>query len=1049
MNFYYGVVENRDDPLKLGRCQVRVVGLHTQEKSQLPTADLPWATPMQPVTSAAMNGIGWTPVGPVEGTSVIIVFADADQQQPIMIGTVGGIPQSKAAAIATEESGNIITDGGVVTTPNGEAVKNSDGTEVNLGNMVESSTNNVITSTNSAVDKLKNKATALASQALGINLDGILNGMSLPIPKKETLTLPVTGADNPSKPTIVPNVVQKGETKIDAQPQPGKADSKVLDTDINLEPMPKYCVKGKEGLAKQSIAALVEACDKVGLTSKYAKASIIGICGGESAWLPIEEGHQYSKASSLLNTFPSIFKGDEALANQYTSGKKTKQEFFELIYGYQFAKGQGLGNRAPGDGGKYYGRGFNQLTGKAGYKQAQDELAKLGIQVDLINRPELLIEDVKVAALACAIFYKVNVKHPQDDPGYFVAARARTGKDAHGGYEKKQIMYEYYLGQGVLASSTNKPSADQQKTYTAEEVAYLPADQQKALLEDRSENVTIGFKDPSGKYPLRNLVNEPDTNRLARGVIKDTAIAFKDQIRSQGIPAPFGASWEQPLAPFGGRYPFNKVYETESGHLQVFDDTPGHETVSIYHKKGTSLDIDANGTQVNKIVGDGYTIIDRNGMVYIAGKCNITVGNSVNILVQGDANIEVNGGTQALFHGQVDIGCAQDVNMAVGGDFNLQVNGNFNTTVGGNKSNHTTGQTITHSVGAMDTICDSSIYFQSAGIMGLKSADALAINSTGDFSVKSDANVILDAAGYFYALAAGEARITGGSNLHLKSSATVYVDGTAFQGQSGAAAKATGAESIETLEGIAPLALSVPESRSGADDSYELLQTPVRPAPPVDVKFDLAAMEDYYANPNKYYDSAADAAGVNANRPPQPDVGDKGASMAPSGADTSDIQAFLTKQLSLAKEGYWSETAVKPGAPSNPNILAMWKDIGLANIGVNDQVAWCMCFVNWTLKQCNYRYAQSARAFDMRDRPEKWNATKVSDPQPGDVIIWRYSHVSFVYKVEGGKIYPCGGNQGGKTGDNNPKGGTITQNYTGGISASHPDIVGIYRPSKT
>ena len=74
MNFYYGVVENRADPLQLGRCQVRVVGLHTHDKSLLPTADLPWATPIQSVTSAAMNGIGWTPVGPVEGTSVIIFF---------------------------------------------------------------------------------------------------------------------------------------------------------------------------------------------------------------------------------------------------------------------------------------------------------------------------------------------------------------------------------------------------------------------------------------------------------------------------------------------------------------------------------------------------------------------------------------------------------------------------------------------------------------------------------------------------------------------------------------------------------------------------------------------------------------------------------------------------------------------------------------------------------------------------------------------------------------------------------------------------------------
>ena len=104
MNFYYGIVENRIDPLKLGRCQVRVVGLHTHDKSQLPTADLPWAHPMQPVTSAAMNGIGSSPIGPVEGTSVIVIFADENKQQPIMIGTVGGIPSSPAPIDADDNT---------------------------------------------------------------------------------------------------------------------------------------------------------------------------------------------------------------------------------------------------------------------------------------------------------------------------------------------------------------------------------------------------------------------------------------------------------------------------------------------------------------------------------------------------------------------------------------------------------------------------------------------------------------------------------------------------------------------------------------------------------------------------------------------------------------------------------------------------------------------------------------------------------------------------------------------------------------------------------
>jgi hypothetical protein len=98
--WWQGVVEDRKDPLKLGRVRVRVLGYHTDNKEEglgIPTADLPWATPSQPITSAAMNGIGTTPLGPVEGTWVFGFFRDGkNAQDPVMIGTFGGIPEKPA-----------------------------------------------------------------------------------------------------------------------------------------------------------------------------------------------------------------------------------------------------------------------------------------------------------------------------------------------------------------------------------------------------------------------------------------------------------------------------------------------------------------------------------------------------------------------------------------------------------------------------------------------------------------------------------------------------------------------------------------------------------------------------------------------------------------------------------------------------------------------------------------------------------------------------------------------------------------------------------------
>ena len=69
--WWQGVVEDRHDPLFLGRCRIRILGWHTKDKSQIPTESLPWAFPVQPITSAAQTGVGISPTGPVEGTWVV------------------------------------------------------------------------------------------------------------------------------------------------------------------------------------------------------------------------------------------------------------------------------------------------------------------------------------------------------------------------------------------------------------------------------------------------------------------------------------------------------------------------------------------------------------------------------------------------------------------------------------------------------------------------------------------------------------------------------------------------------------------------------------------------------------------------------------------------------------------------------------------------------------------------------------------------------------------------------------------------------------------
>lgn len=122
-NWWIGVVEDRMDPEKLGRIRVRIFGYHTDDKASLPTKDLPWALPIQPITSAAISGIGSSPLGPVEGTWVIGFFLDGeDCQQPAVFGTIA----TKAAKLSftqTEEKP-------LVENPNTGQVVSSDGKPV-------------------------------------------------------------------------------------------------------------------------------------------------------------------------------------------------------------------------------------------------------------------------------------------------------------------------------------------------------------------------------------------------------------------------------------------------------------------------------------------------------------------------------------------------------------------------------------------------------------------------------------------------------------------------------------------------------------------------------------------------------------------------------------------------------------------------------------------------------------------------------------------------------------------------------------------------------
>jgi hypothetical protein len=85
-NWWYGVVEDVNDPAKLGRAKVRIFGHHTDNLIELPTKDLPWAAAVNPVNNSKSFS------APRLGDYVMGFFSDGtSSQSPIMMGVFPGL----------------------------------------------------------------------------------------------------------------------------------------------------------------------------------------------------------------------------------------------------------------------------------------------------------------------------------------------------------------------------------------------------------------------------------------------------------------------------------------------------------------------------------------------------------------------------------------------------------------------------------------------------------------------------------------------------------------------------------------------------------------------------------------------------------------------------------------------------------------------------------------------------------------------------------------------------------------------------------------------
>lgn len=99
----------------------------------------------------------------------------------------------------------------------------------------------------------------------------------------------------------------------------------------------------------------------------------------------------------------------------------------------------------------------------------------------------------------------------------------------------------------------------------------------------------------------------------------------------------------EPDSAFAAKYPYNLVYQSQSGHAVEIDDTPGEERIHVYHKSGSYVEIDKDGRMVIKASGDSFDITGGTKNIFVKGDCNIQTDGRFNATAKGDMTLVTEG----------------------------------------------------------------------------------------------------------------------------------------------------------------------------------------------------------------------------------------------------------------------------------------------------------------------------------------------------------------------------------------------------------------------
>lgn len=222
--------------------------------------------------------------------------------------------------------------------------------------------------------------------------------------------------------------------KMFCSPSVVKEDKIIIPTVVNVSSLGGLKIDKLKGHIPDSVIAQIpETATKFNITSNLRLAHFLAQCGHESGgFRAVQENLNYS-AKGLSTTFRKYFL-TEAAAGPYA---RNPQKIASKVYGGRM----GNGPESTGDGFKFRGRGYIQLTGKDNYTN----FAKF-IGEDTVNNPDLVATKYPLAS--AAFFFNSNKLWAICDQGATPAVVTAVTKRVNGGTiglaDRIKHFNEYY-----------------------------------------------------------------------------------------------------------------------------------------------------------------------------------------------------------------------------------------------------------------------------------------------------------------------------------------------------------------------------------------------------------------------------------------------------------------------------------------------------------------------------------------------------------------------------------------------------------------------------